>query len=71
MSLIEWGLALIATALAVAAHFLVLFNAGHLWRDEAVSVGLATLPTIGGIWLVPTCLAPFAQGMGGDRRRGR
>jgi hypothetical protein len=50
LNLAEWTLALLMTALAVIAHCTVLLCAGHLWRDEAVSVDLATLPTIHDIW---------------------
>ncbi len=47
---IEWVVGVGATALAVFFHAVFLGSAGALWRDEANSVGLASLPGIGDVW---------------------
>ncbi len=45
-----WAVALLATAAAVVLHVVFLRNAGGLWRDEASTVYLATLPTLADVW---------------------
>jgi hypothetical protein len=47
---IEWTTCLGATLAAVVLHIIYLNNAGGLWRDEASSVHLATMPTFGAMW---------------------
>ena len=47
---VEWAVALVATAALVGLHAVFLAHAGGLWRDEANSVGLATLPSPSEIW---------------------
>src|SRR5438477_6895762 len=47
---IEWGMTLLATALAVYLHLVFFKNAGALWRDEINSVNIATLSSISDVW---------------------
>jgi hypothetical protein len=47
---LETAAALLLTAVAIIPHLIMLASAGALWRDEAVSVNLATLPTLSDIW---------------------
>lgn len=47
---VEWAVACLLTALAVALHSLFLTHAGALWRDEASTVWLATQPSLGDVW---------------------
>jgi hypothetical protein len=42
----EFAVATLLTAAAVYLHFLALISAGGLWRDEANTVGIATLPNV-------------------------
>jgi hypothetical protein len=50
----------LATAIAVALETVYLFHAGGLWRDEAQSVALATLPTWHDVWeLLPHDNSPI------------
>src|SRR5207248_1161469 len=41
----EWALAILATLLLIVLHAIFLTHAGGLWRDEANTVGISTLPT--------------------------
>lgn len=41
----EWTLALVITAAAVLLHFFSLSVVGGLWRDEVVTINIASLPT--------------------------
>jgi hypothetical protein len=50
LSRAETSLAVLLTAAAVALHCIAALSAGALWRDEANTVGLATLPGIREIW---------------------
>ncbi|MCX6546185.1 MAG: hypothetical protein NTV05_17470 [Acidobacteria bacterium] len=47
---VEWTVACLLTALAVALHGLFLTHAGALWRDEASTVWLATRPSLSDVW---------------------
>lgn len=47
---LEWGTALLLTLAAVSLHLMAATSAGPLWRDEANTVGLATLPSVGEFW---------------------
>lgn len=46
----EWAVAILLTLAAVCLHLINATSAGGLWRDEAFTVDLATLPGIGDIW---------------------
>jgi len=46
----EWIAVLMVALLAVALHVRFVTHVGGLWRDEANSVHLATLPTLGQVW---------------------
>jgi hypothetical protein len=50
LSRAESLLAAILSTAAIAHHFLAAISAGALWRDEANTVGLATLPRISDVW---------------------
>jgi hypothetical protein len=47
ISRLEWPLVLLTALLAVALHVRFVTHVGGLWRDEANSVHLATLPSFG------------------------
>lgn len=47
---LEWGVALGGTLLAAWLHLTLRYRAGALWRDEAVSAGIASLPSLADIW---------------------
>jgi hypothetical protein len=47
ISRFEWPLVLLTAVLAVALHLRFVSHVGGLWRDEANSVHLATLPSFG------------------------
>jgi hypothetical protein len=46
----SWAIAALVTLSAVYLHVLFLFNAGGLWRDEAVLVHLSLLPSLSEMW---------------------
>src|SRR3954471_5391046 len=46
----EWLVALAVSVLAIVFHFVNLFNAGGLWRDEAAAVNLSAFPSFASIW---------------------
>ena len=46
----EWAAGIVLTLVVVALHLLAATSAGGLWRDEANTVGLATLPALGDVW---------------------
>src|SRR5438105_12239912 len=46
----EWGGALFLTFLIVCLHLMAATSAGALWRDEANTVAIATLPRISDVW---------------------
>lgn len=46
----ERTVAVVLSAAVVAFHVLAATSIGALWRDEANTVGIATLPTIGDVW---------------------
>jgi hypothetical protein len=46
----EGGVCLGATLAAIILHVIYLTHAGGLWRDEVISVRLATSPTVGEMW---------------------
>jgi hypothetical protein len=46
----EWCVCLGATLAALALHVIYLTHAGGLWRDEAISVRIATAATTGEMW---------------------
>lgn len=46
----ERSAAALLSAAVIALHLIAATSAGALWRDEANTVGLATLPTIGDVW---------------------
>src|ERR1051325_3009789 len=46
----EWGLCIAASLAGLWLHVVYLTHAGGLWRDEASSVHLATLPTLSQTW---------------------
>jgi hypothetical protein len=50
LSRAETSLAVLFTAAAIAFHCVSALSAGGLWRDEANTVGLATLPVIQDVW---------------------
>ena len=47
---LEWGVCLGATLAAIGLHLIYLTHAGGLWRDETISVRLATSSTAGEMW---------------------
>jgi hypothetical protein len=47
---VEISVGLILTGLLVYLHVVFFLHAGALWRDEANSVGMATLPSIKDVW---------------------
>ena len=47
---LEWGVCLGATLAAIGLHLIYLTHAGGLWRDETISVRLATSSTVGEMW---------------------
>jgi hypothetical protein len=47
---VEFAVAAVLTLFASSLHLLVALSAGPLWRDEANTVGLATLPTLSDVW---------------------
>ncbi len=47
---LEWGVAVAVTLLAVGFHGVFLFHAGGLWRDEVVSLYIATMPSLSDMW---------------------
>lgn len=47
---LEWGGALLVTAVIVLLHFVNWRHAGGLWRDEAAAVNLALFASFGEIW---------------------
>lgn len=47
---VEWGVAVAATLAALWLHVAYLTHAGGLWRDEAGTVALGTLPTLTEMW---------------------
>ncbi len=47
---VKWAVALLLTALIVALHGTGLSHAGGLWRDEANTMSVATLPSLGQLW---------------------
>ena len=51
---VEWGVCLGATLAAIGLHLIYLTHAGGLWRDEAVSVQVATSSTAGEMWRMLT-----------------
>ncbi|HEV8695265.1 MAG TPA: glycosyltransferase family 39 protein [Lysobacter sp.] len=46
----EWGAALLLTFLVFCLHLMAATSVGPLWRDEANTVALATLPGFGDVW---------------------
>ena len=50
LGILEWVTVVIVTLVAIALHVRFVTHVGGLWRDEANSVQLSTLPTITGIW---------------------
>jgi mannosyltransferase len=46
----EWACALLLTGVVLALHCTFARHAGGLWRDEANSINLATLPSLREIW---------------------
>ena len=59
----EWALAILATLLLVFLHAVFFTHAGGLWRDEANTIGVATLPKFGEFlhWLdISKSLSPQA-----------
>jgi hypothetical protein len=50
ISRIEWGAAILLTILALAYHFMAATSAGGLWRDEANTLSIATLPSLRDLW---------------------
>jgi len=47
---LEWATAVLLTLAVISLHVISVTSAGPLWRDEANSVALATLPTLGEVW---------------------
>jgi hypothetical protein len=47
---LELGTALLITLVVIALHFMAATSAGALWRDEANTVALATLPAFSDVW---------------------
>ena len=47
---VEWAVCLGATLAAIALHAIYLTHAGGLWRDETISVRVATSATAGEMW---------------------
>src|SRR5688500_13558839 len=47
---VESVVAILLTVVVVSLHLMGALSAGGLWRDEAATVGLATLPTVGDVW---------------------
>lgn len=44
------GLAIVLTVAAIACHVVFLIHAGGLWRDEANTVAMATMPNLAEVW---------------------
>jgi len=42
---IEWALAILVTLALISLHLVFVTHAGGLWRDEANTIGVSTLPT--------------------------
>jgi hypothetical protein len=77
LTAVEWLTGGLLTAASLAMYGLHLAHAGALWRDEASTVSLATLPTLGDVWaklpydhcppLVHVMIRAWAAaGLGGD-----
>jgi hypothetical protein len=47
---LEWGVALMLTLAACSLHIVFLIHAGALWRDEANTIGLATMSSLSEVW---------------------
>jgi hypothetical protein len=47
---LEWGVALVLTLAACSLHIVFLIHAGALWRDEANTIGLATMSSLSEVW---------------------
>ena len=47
---LEWMAVLLVAACALALHLRFIQHVGGLWRDEANSVNLATVPSLGEMW---------------------
>src|ERR1700730_1159028 len=50
LSRFEWIAVLVVGFVAMALHLRFISNVGGLWRDEANSVQLSTLPTLNEVW---------------------
>lgn len=50
LEMLERWTVIVLTALAAAFHVILAFSAGGLWRDEANTVGIVTLPTVSDVW---------------------
>jgi hypothetical protein len=50
VALAEWGTAVLVGAAAIVLQAVHLASAGALWRDEASTVHLATLPSLRDVW---------------------
>jgi hypothetical protein len=48
----ETALALLMTVFAATMHFSVLFHAGPLWRDEILTLNLASMPSLSDMWRI-------------------
>jgi hypothetical protein len=46
----EWLIVILVALAAALLHFQFVTHVGGLWRDEANSVNVATLPTFGAVW---------------------
>ncbi len=47
---IEWGTALVLSALVIVLHVVYIFHAGGLWRDEVVTFSVTSMSSLGGFW---------------------
>ena len=50
MKRLEFAIAILLTAVSIAAHLVFFFHAGPLWRDEISSLALATKPALSEFW---------------------
>lgn len=50
LSRLEWAAVVLVGCLALALHLRFVTNVGGLWRDEANSANLATLPAFADVW---------------------
>jgi hypothetical protein len=48
--ILEWGAAILLTALAVYVRLVFMRHAGPLWRDEVISLHMVQMPSLSDLW---------------------